>query len=156
MRRLVPTILVVLLVLSACRAERTSGRQTPEEAAERIRELDRRWVSLVEEGDAEAIAKLYAEDGSVLPPGSGPVVGRDGIAELWGELVQLPSLTFGPDTIVVSRSVDMAYETGWVEAEMPAAEGATRTLRGKYVVVWEKRDGEWKVIADIYNFDETP
>lgn len=156
MRRLAPTLLACLVVLPACEPRSPAGDQTPEEAAERIRELDRRWVSLVERGDAEAIAELYAADARVMPPGSETVTGREAIANFWGETVQLPSLTFAPDTIVVSRSVDLAYDVGRAEVVMPAGEGAMRTIRGKYVVVWEKREDDWKVVVDIFNFDETP
>jgi ketosteroid isomerase-like protein len=53
----------------------------------------------------------------------------------------------------VAEAGDIAYDTGWIEMEVPGEGGAVETLRGKYVVVWEKVDDGWQVAVDILNLD---
>ncbi|MCG8370262.1 MAG: nuclear transport factor 2 family protein [Proteobacteria bacterium] len=48
---------------------------------------------------------------------------------------------------VVSPSGDMAYDWGRSYVHMP--DGST--LEGKYMVVWVKEDGAWKVAVDMVN-----
>ena len=53
-------------------------------------------------------------------------------------------LSFAPEQIVVSSSGDMAMDRGTYRLGPET---------GKYVVVWRKVDGDWKVAADIFNSD---
>jgi len=48
----------------------------------------------------------------------------------------------------------LAYETGVFVIKTPDKNQQTRTIKGKYVLVWKKlADGKWKVVADIDNPD---
>ena len=113
-----------------------------------------RWLQLVEAKDAAAIAELYAEDGAVMPPNAPIGKGRAAIQQTWASMMRTPGfdLTITPEQIVVSSSGDMALDRGTYSLTI-APDGATQTDTGKYVVVWRKIGGEWKVAADIFNSD---
>lgn len=153
----VPAALASLLVL-ACQPQQPS-QESPEAAAdtagqgdaaaEAIRQLDRQWVQMVADKDTAGIVQLYVEgSGRIMPPQAPAMVGQEALRQFWGAAVNFPKLTFGPDTIVVSGGGDMAVDIGTATYRTPDASSDTQ---GKYVVVWTKRDGEWKVLSDIFN-----
>jgi len=46
---------------------------------------------------------------------------------------------------------DVAYEIGTFHSTLNDAQGKPAASVGKYVMNWEKRGGQWKVVADIFN-----
>jgi uncharacterized protein (TIGR02246 family) len=115
-----------------------------------------RWLELVKAKDAAGIAELYAEDGAVMPPNAPIGKGRAAIKQTWASMMQTPGfgLTFVPEQIIVSSSGDMALDRGTYTLNF-APDGTAQTDTGKYVVVWRKVGGEWKVAADIFNSDRS-
>ena len=155
---------VTALLLPACQpgdkpanntAEMNSAAAVDPGADEQaIRGQVDRWLQLVTAKDAAGIAELYAEDGAVMPPNAPIGKGRAAIQQTWSSMMGTPGfgLTFAPEQILVSSSGDMALDRGTYGLTI-APDGATQTDTGKYVVVWRKIGGEWKVAADIFNSD---
>jgi uncharacterized protein (TIGR02246 family) len=116
--------------------------------------INQRWLELIRNKDSAAIAQLYAEDGAVMPANEKAAVGRQAIGEWWTRSMQTPGydLTFSTDQLVLSRSGDMALDRGTYRFAATPPQGAINDT-GKYVVVWRKIGGEWKVAADIFNTD---
>ena len=48
-------------------------------------------------------------------------------------------LSFKPTKIEVSKSGDMAYETGTFELKLNDPQGNATSIPGKYVVAWKKQ-----------------
>ncbi len=120
-----------------------------------IRDLDTEWVAAASAKDAAKCASFYAPDGYFLAPGTEPVTGLDGIEQAWaGMLEAMGDVSFGPTKIVVAAAGDMAWDYGTYEVR--AAPGGATVDHGKYVVVWQKIDGEWKVVTDIFNSNVAP
>lgn len=145
-----PSFLVPALLITAACAP-TVDRVAEEQA---IRDLDREWVAAVAAQDTLAIANLYAEDGYFMPPNAPRVDGRGAIRGAWAGMFQMPnlSLTFTPTDIVIADGGDMAYDIGTYNLGLDGPDGRIED-NGKYLVVWQKVNGEWKIIADIFNSD---
>ena len=113
-----------------------------------------RWLQLVKAKDAASIAKLYTEDGAVMPPNAPIGKGSAAIQQTWASMLGTPGfdLTFVPEQIILSSSGDMALDRGTYSLKV-APDGKQQTDTGKYVVVWRKVGGEWKAAADIFNSD---
>jgi uncharacterized protein (TIGR02246 family) len=103
----------------------------------------------IQQGDAQAVAAMYADDANVLPPGSDIVKGRAAIEAFWrqeaeqlgdAKLTTLDVLPLGPDA---------AREIGTVTLKTKGQ--PPREIVGKYAVVWRKIGGEWKLATDIWN-----
>jgi uncharacterized protein (TIGR02246 family) len=122
-----------------------------------IRDLDAQWANAVAAKDTAAISKLYATDALFMPPNMQALGGRAGAQKGWGGMFSMLGfgLTFGPTKIVVAQSGDMAYDIGTYTFTMQGAKGPVED-KGKYLVVWKKQDGQWKVVADMFNSDGAP
>ncbi|WP_020187910.1 SgcJ/EcaC family oxidoreductase [Methylopila sp. 73B] len=107
------------------------------------------WLGAVRANDAAKIAEVHAEDGRILVAGAPVIAGRAAIAEFWAGLLAATNDTvvFGPTTIDVDPAEAMAFEVGTYSFKTGDA-GAETDNSGKYVVVWKKIDGAWKVCID--------
>lgn len=106
----------------------------------------RRYVAASNQGDAEALAALYADDAMLLPPDHEPVQGREAIGTYWRQ---------GTDeglevtTLTVEVDGDLGYLVGRYHLSPTDEEPADS---GKYVMCLKRqRDGSWKLTADIWN-----
>ena len=117
-----------------------------------IKELSAKWVAAFAQRDFAMIEALYTSDGLLMPSNSPPIEGPAAIVAVWKSWSELPnvSVTFGANRIVASASGDMAYDYGWYKFAFDTDNGRFED-NGKYIVVWQKVDGVWKVAADIFN-----
>jgi uncharacterized protein (TIGR02246 family) len=107
------------------------------------------WEAGWNAGDAAAIAALYAEDAVIMPPGSEMVKGREAIQAFWQAAIEAaPGETSTLETLEVHSHGDMAVEIGTYANTGP---GGEHVDHGKYVAVWMKIDGSWKLVRDIFN-----
>lgn len=114
--------------------------------------MERKWSDLYGQGDVEGIAELLAEESVLLVPGQPAAVGHESVLALTRKLLAAEaadgvSVSWEPDTAFVSSSGDMAYDYGRAKTTLP--DGSI--MEGSYLVVWIKKNGEWKVAADIFN-----
>ena len=91
--------------------------------------------------------------GVQLPEGMGPVVGQEALRASWDAFAAMEDfdVSWEPTAAFVSPDGNMAYDYGTTSATTPDG-----TVPGKYLVVWVKVDGEWKVAADIFNSSVAP
>jgi ketosteroid isomerase-like protein len=150
--KLIVILIASTTLLAGCeRAQRQDGAAAPQATIaadeQSIRDRAQRWVELVRNKDAAAIAQLYTEDGVLMPPNMPMAQGRSAIQQVWASMMETPGfdLTFAPEQIVVSTSGDMALDRGTYRLGSDV---------GKYVVVWHKVGGEWKASADIFHSDK--
>lgn len=107
------------------------------------------WQEAWNAGDAAAIASLYAENAVLLPPGAEPVTGREAIQAFWQTaLDEQAGVTGELETVEVHDFGDAAVEVG---SYVDTGPGGEHVDHGKYVAIWKKLDGEWKIIRDIFN-----
>ena len=102
--------------------------------------------------DAATIANMYAEDATLLPPGSLPIKGRNNIQQFWQGFFDAGASDAQVRVVEVNAVGDTAYEIGAFEANLPSPQGGTDRQQGKYVVVWKRQsDGGVKILVDIFN-----
>ena len=139
----------VLLALPA-----TALGQAPAEAKAAIAEGNETWEAGWSAADAAQIASLYADDALVMAPGAEAVEGREAIqAALAGILEAAGGSRMAIETLELMSQGDVLIDVGsFVES---AADGSHKD-HGKYIAVWKKIDGSWKIIRDIWNSSMTP
>ena len=105
-----------------------------------------RYVAASNEGDAEALTELYAEDAVLLPPNHEPIHGREAIGEFWQ---QGTDTGLEVSTLRLEVEGNVAYLIGRYRLPPTEQEEADS---GQYVLCLKRQtDGTWKLTADIWN-----
>ena len=107
------------------------------------------WQAGFNSRDAAAIAAVYAENGSLLPPNGQTVKGRAAIEAFWTEFMASGNAGNITDTNV-NASGGIGYKVGTYAIASPYGELLDE---GKYVEVWHHMDGSWQMMYDIFNSD---
>jgi uncharacterized protein (TIGR02246 family) len=143
MRRTVLTLLVCAVPFVAHASD--GGAKAGIEAG------NRKFEEAVAKGDAAAIAKLYATDAEILPPGSPPVKGREGIEKAFGSMVSsFKKITL--TTREVHPMGNLALEVGSWKLEDASGKGP----EGKAMVLWKKTGGTWQLYRDMWSGNAPP
>jgi len=119
-----------------------------EDARAAIEAGNRKFLAALSSGDAAGISTLYATNAQVLPPQSDIVRGRQSIEQFWKGVIDSGVKGATLKTLEVERHGDIAYEVGTYTM---AGEGGKVLDTGKYVVVWKREHGQWKLHRDIWN-----
>jgi len=99
-------------------------------------------------GDAQGVASLYTDDGQLLPPGGDVVTGRQAVEDFWTNVMDVGISSARLQTVELEGHGDTAIEIG--RYTLGVADGSVAD-EGKYLVVWKRRDGAWKLHRDIWN-----
>lgn len=140
LRRMLSASLLIAVLLHG-----TSARSDDVRAA--VEAGNRTFIAAFLRGDAQAVAELYTEDAEVIAPGAPVARGRSAIAAAWQKAIDSGVKDLTLNTANVESSSDLACETGIVR--LVAKDGGI--TEGRYVVVWKRTDGKWKLYRDIWN-----
>ena len=132
---------------------RAPASLSPEDVAG-IRSVDSAFMAAANAGDAEGVAAVYAEEGSLLAPNLPPQKGRDAIKAFWGGFLDAYTVRFEVASDTIEGRADLAYNQGHYRfTAVPKAKGAPGVAdEGKFVEILKKQpDGSWKYVVDMYS-----
>lgn len=123
----------------------------PEEDIETILGHIKAFSEHVVAGDAAQITAAYTADGKLFPNNRDILEGSDAIQQYWtpGKGYRISYHKIIPSEITISG--DQAYDYGYYEGTTQRDDGSESSWKGKYVIVWKKVDGDWKIYLDIWN-----
>ncbi len=102
----------------------------------------REYEAHLKNGDSIALGNMYMEDAEIIPS----TVGRENIIKVFGSMIR--------DSIIGSfQSTQL-----WGNEELLVEDGTgtwshingTVLSRGRYLLVWQKENGEWKILRDTW------
>ena len=112
-----------------------------------------KFMAAAEQQDAAALAALYTKKGQLLPPNSDVMTGREAIQGFWQAVMDMGILRAELETVEVEDHGKTAIE---VSRYTLYAEGDAVADKGKYMIVWKKKGGDWKLHRDIFNSSMPP
>jgi uncharacterized protein (TIGR02246 family) len=120
-------------------------------SAREIKALHRAFAEAAVRHDLEANASVFAIDAIIMPPDAEMVEGRDAILQHWKGAFDggLSGLELNPTSIKVVG--DMAVEIGHATLSMTPAFAAATHANVKYVEIWKKIRGHWRVYRGMWN-----
>ncbi len=114
---------------------------------EEIEEANAAFIAVYGSSDGKAVAELYTATARVIPPGAETAAGRKAIAAFWQDSIDEKLEILALETRDIELAGDTAYELGVLRLRNP--DGSETVSR--YVVVWKRVDGAWKLHLDIWN-----
>jgi len=143
--------LVVALLSPGYRASAQVAQQGKTSAVKRaIDDLWARVIAADKKGDAAAVAAIYAEDATVIDPGSPTVSGKANIEKFYRDgfaSTKILDITRTPTSLEVSGN--LAVETGtYTQRVQEAGKGPTE-VQARYTVVFKNVSGHWRVLRDV-------
>ena len=145
-----------ILLLGPCLGGPVLSAQSARSDSAAIHRLGGQFSAAYLRGDAAALADFYTADAVIFPERSEPITGREAIRRYWtpkpGGRVTRHVLT--PTRIVVDG--EHAYDYGLFEIAGERDGTAWGPFRGKYVVVWRRDGGAWRMQLDIWNSNQKP
>lgn len=106
---------------------------------------------LYAKGAIDSAATYFDPNLIQLPPNATALKGKDAYIEEWKNMTAIGDWKFNLEAVEVRRSGPMAVELGQYTLEFNPNEQSPMpgfTDKGHYLVLWEKRDTDWKIVWD--------
>ena len=151
-------VVLIFFSLSSCQnnsketAEQTIPAFNLDSAKQSIEHQNAAFQTAFENSDSVGLGNLFAIDGKMMIPGGPSVEGRAAITALAAQFMKMKVKRVAK-TIDVWGNGDLLVEEG--TASLFDQKG-TELDHAKYLVVWKKEDGQWKLFRDMWNSDRTP
>lgn len=146
MARLLPAVLLAFLTMSCQQKGNHQANLETEKA--KIRDLTQKWLRAESDKNLDSSLTFIAEDGVYLANDWPTLYGHEQISKFLSAAFKMPMgpISGGTDSIEIAASGDLAYEIGQTEVPFSFADGDT-VFKSHYIVVWQKKNGQWKAVA---------
>ena len=99
-------------------------------------------------GDTAFLNNIFTQDGRVFAPNSEVITGRSAIAAINLEYINFGIKEFREETTALYGSSDYLIDEG----NYFMSYGKDSTVeKGKFINIWKKVDGDWKLYSNIWN-----
>lgn len=122
--------------------------QKPIDIKGEITVVNKGFVEAFDKGDAKALVSNYTANAKLYPSNSDVIEGPEAIEGFWGAVMKMGIKRAQMETVTAEKFGNMAIEEGRYKLFV---EGDHLVDQGKYIVTWEKVDGQWKIQRDIWN-----
>ena len=113
-------------------------------------QLHETFVEALRSNDLKALGTCYTEEAVLLPPGRAILTGREAIVAYWQSAERIQDLIFeATDTKAFGDSA--LREAGNLLITTRGQGRDTFNVAAKYVMVWLKADGGWKIDSAVWN-----
>lgn len=119
-------------------------------AKKEIEAANQALSNYISKGDSVGLASAYSKEGAIMINNMPSVKGKENIMKVWGGFINAGVGHMSITTIEIWGNDDYITEEGLVTFE---TKNGTLIDKGKYLVLWKKEDGKWKLHRDIANSD---
>lgn len=149
------SFLVVLIVFNSCEKPKETIKEFGPEYSEQVKHIidskNAKIQAWYAEGMIDSAAAHFADDCIQMPPNQPPIKGKANFIASWNQSIQFGTWQFDLKTQEVKASGDLATELGSYTLTFTPNETSpipAMTDTGNYVVLWERIDGDWKIVWD--------
>ena len=112
-----------------------------------IVDANKEFSVLYAANDSIGLSQLYTQDAKFMNNGAPAVTGRKNIQSAISGIMNSGVTSVNLKTIDVWGMEDLLTEEGEISLFVEDDE----VYKGKYIVLWKKVDGKWKLFRDIFN-----
>ncbi|MEX2603125.1 MAG: DUF4440 domain-containing protein [Gracilimonas sp.] len=113
-----------------------------------INKCNELFESTYKRGDSAGMAELYTDEGAIFPPNADAVHGKKAIKEFWQAIMDMGIKEIKLHTGEVEQHGDITNE---VSTGTMLGENGEVLDEAKYIVIWKRENGSWKLHRDIFN-----
>jgi uncharacterized protein (TIGR02246 family) len=147
-----------LLVIAACAPSAPTGQTASASAADEaaIRASADAWNDAYNAADVDKIVALYTEDAVMMPPDAPTAASPAAMREFLTKDIA-GAKAAGVKVKDDGGTVGVLADVAWHAGNFSASDAAGKTVAtGKYLELWRKKDGKWRMFRDIWNNDAAP
>lgn len=114
----------------------------------------RQFAEAVTARDFAVIGGMYADDAVICPPNSNIITGKGNIQQFWQRNRIIQGISFNSMSVkALGENAMRAVGTMTLRLMRPndPAEAGRAQIKAKYILVWQKIEGEWKIDSGIWN-----
>ena len=111
------------------------------------------FISAFNNGNAKGVAMNYTENAKIMPTNSDVIQGLEGIEAFWKGAMDMGLKKAEIEIIQAEGLGDTAIDEGRYKLFLGNGQQADH---GKYIVIWRKVGGSWKMDLDIWNSSMPP
>jgi ketosteroid isomerase-like protein len=121
----------------------------------RMTEISREWVDAYARGDLDGIMALMHPNSIVMPHNQPTSTGLEEVRAYFGSRIGRPGVSFVDNLEEIRINGTWAMVLGRFHVEVTSEEGAGPVVvhNGRYLVLYEKVDGDWLMLRDMDNLD---
>ena len=145
-------LIMLLTFLSIIACTKTIDLEAEKAAIIKVMEMT---VEAEKNRDADAAVTFFTDDAIIQPADMPQIQGIQALHDLYIEFFKMPDMTFESQSTetVVASSGDTGYNIGWNLFIFEGPEGNIE-VKGKYLAVMKKIEGEWKIAALSFSNDQ--
>lgn len=144
-------LITVIMISMGCQQQTIDTKPAIEElnmqkAKSFIDSINTKFSEQIKNSDSIELASHYSSDAAILLSKTDPIRGKD-ILSAWGKMLRAGTEDLTFKTIDLAFCNDFLIETGYI-----ITKGDESNInKNKYLVVWKKQNGEWKLYRDMVN-----
>jgi ketosteroid isomerase-like protein len=153
MRFLLPATLGVLLSISAT-AFAADAASDPKAA---FNAGTAEWAAAYNAGEPDRIVALYSEDAIVMPPDAPSVTGDAALRSFLAD--DIATTKKAGLTLIINGDdeADTSGDLGWHRGTFKVVNAGGGSMgTGKFLEIWQRQQGKWRITHDIWNNDAAP
>jgi len=108
---------------------------------------NKEFMAFFAASDSVGLANLYTQDAKFMNAGAPAITGRENIQSAFSGIMNSGVSSAVLTTVDVWGTEKFLTEEGEVSLFVDEEE----VYQGKYMVLWKKEDGKWKLFRDIFN-----
>jgi len=129
---------------------------TAADDADVLADFRARWIVALKEGDAAKFASLFAENGTIMPPGFPSFTGRKAIENFYRDgfaVLSVRDVELQPKER--HTGTDSVRERGTYKVTfLPKNDELPYTITGRYLFILAKRpDGTWELVWEMHTIE---
>ena len=152
MKKTLYVILVAVIVITACQ----SKTKIASNDADAIRSIEDQGVAAIKAKDIDKIVSFCSPDIVIMDANVPISVGHQAVRKSYSspaDSTTSVSQSETVDALEVSASGDLAYTRGTAQQSRNTPNGIINESI-KWVSIYKKKNGEWKIIINIWNSDK--
>ncbi|MDJ0709186.1 MAG: DUF4440 domain-containing protein [Woeseiaceae bacterium] len=114
----------------------------------------KQWIAAYESGDLEGIMAVMHDDAMLMPHNQATQRGTDAVRAYFATRIGRPGVKLVDDLQEIRINGDWAYVVGKFRFEIDLGPDKPPVIHnGRYLILYEKVDGNWQVLRDMDNLD---